>query len=978
MWNFEVNFDDTSADFVSDGLIFFAPRGRLRAPSHLGTVMRFTISAGGEGEILWSTGGNKSSFEMGEGTDLYWQHDARWLDKHHSISVFDNGGTNRGTDETSARGIVVELDYSNMKVTLDKEFLLYNSIISQSQGNVQILVNGNALIGIHFRREHDMGRAIWAAGRWLNLELSSVSLQLDRTLYRGPFHQRHHNGATEVNYWQLFGSTSEAPQNAISFQNTTRPDFETSILWDGGGDRAWFQSNFTAADGSGKQIPPADNQTVTASDPVTVGNAFVSLASIGWTEGMDEAGEEELDNSDVAVASKDWLLFCMYAVVTVWDRAMFNREVHKDTYLHVFRNVIRVFLFLSATVKAMDGATQKLVESTVHRVLHANSFSRASSNATHILSDIFARYYLVLAQTCAQYAQHAGRSSINVHDALHAIEDLGFSLEELQDYVQGEAVDMARAGYTPRMSTSTRRMEELAEMHAHLADGLKQDHDDTIPLVYAPLDPDADYSTSDSESEEEEIPAQRSEAEPMDTTHGSEREEGQPLALDPQHRVPSPRLQLPTPPSPHPHKRHKKNGWNAPDYVPSFLPPFPKPANDEDVDPLELESALPSRAQSTQPELAPTVKVENLPLPLPPPTAAMSSSTDYTELNPIPYSQSSLGSLQEWHLPSAPPDPDADPSSAVDGRPSNRSKLLGHPHFLTMKASAYVINNKRDVQLPDTTVQTSSSGVHTIPMSTQGRHAVLLTLQSALNNAPSTSMRHFDVPDTLYGAVQPDTRGSAVGRVGGGYPIPVGTIKAGGASAPMKREGSGHHGKGHNDKNKPQPPKWPITMSRSTLPPDRGVAEMSTSLEGKLDNIASDVLSPNVHRRITHLGHPLALTRANGTPAFFGPGFLAPWSSGPSKDDDKSEKQEDKERVAPDARLYTTWEYEIKKPSSSLPASINRSGAHVNGRAPRIGLPGGNSSKLGAPLGRKAKPGVPTLKLNLAGPRAGAPGKAAR
>ncbi|KAL1687418.1 hypothetical protein GGG16DRAFT_116995 [Schizophyllum commune] len=657
---------------------------------------------------------------------------------------------------------------------------------------------------------------------------------------------------------------------------------------------------------------------------------------------------------------------------------MFNREVHKDTYLHVFRNVIRVYLFLSATVKAMDGATQKLVESTVHRVLHANSFSRASSNATHILADIFARYYLVLAQTCAQYAQHAGRSSINVHDALHAIEDLGFSLEELQDYVQGEAVDMARAGYTPRMSTSTRRMEELAEMHAHLADGLKQDHDDTIPLVYAPLDPDADYPTSDSESEEEEIPAQRSEAEPMDTTHGSEREEGQPPALDPQHRVSSPRLQLPTPPSPHPHKRHKKNGWNAPDYVPSFLPPFPKPANDEDVDPLELESALPSRAQSTQPELAPTVKVENLPLPLPPPTAAMSSSTDYTELNPIPYSQSSLGSLQEWHLPSAPPDPDADPSSAVDGRPSNRSKLLGHPHFLTMKASAYVINNKRDVQLPDTTVQTSSSGVHTIPMSTQGRHAVLLTLQSALNNAPSTSMRHFDVPDTLYGAVQPDTRGSAVGRVGGGYPIPVGTIKAGGASAPMKREGSGHHGKGHNDKNKPQPPKWPITMSRSTLPPDRGVAEMSTSLEGKLDNIASDVLSPNVHRRITHLGHPLALTRANGNPAFFGPGFLAPWSSGPSKDDDKSEKQEDKERVAPDARLYTTWEYEIKKPSSSLPASINRSSAHVNGRAPRIGIPGGNSSKLGAPLGRKTKPGVPTLKLNLAGPRAGAPGKAAR
>ncbi|KAL1719522.1 hypothetical protein EV715DRAFT_290227 [Schizophyllum commune] len=27
MWNFKVSFDDTSADFVSDGLIFSAPQG---------------------------------------------------------------------------------------------------------------------------------------------------------------------------------------------------------------------------------------------------------------------------------------------------------------------------------------------------------------------------------------------------------------------------------------------------------------------------------------------------------------------------------------------------------------------------------------------------------------------------------------------------------------------------------------------------------------------------------------------------------------------------------------------------------------------------------------------------------------------------------------------------------------------------------------------------------------------------------------
>ena len=54
---------------------------------------------------------------MGEGTDLYWQHDARWrilrLDLRNRWadyhSVFDNGGTGRGDEETSARGIVLEL-----------------------------------------------------------------------------------------------------------------------------------------------------------------------------------------------------------------------------------------------------------------------------------------------------------------------------------------------------------------------------------------------------------------------------------------------------------------------------------------------------------------------------------------------------------------------------------------------------------------------------------------------------------------------------------------------------------------------------------------------------------------------------------------------------------------------------------------------------------------------------------------------------
>jgi len=33
------------------------------------------------GEILWELGGRNSSFQMGEGTEFFWQHDARWIDE---------------------------------------------------------------------------------------------------------------------------------------------------------------------------------------------------------------------------------------------------------------------------------------------------------------------------------------------------------------------------------------------------------------------------------------------------------------------------------------------------------------------------------------------------------------------------------------------------------------------------------------------------------------------------------------------------------------------------------------------------------------------------------------------------------------------------------------------------------------------------------------------------------------------------------
>ncbi|CAN5801030.1 hypothetical protein BH18ACT11_BH18ACT11_02600 [soil metagenome] len=96
------------------------------------------------GEVLWRLGGKVSDFEMGEGTRTVSQHDAR-RQKDGTITIFDNGATPKVHDQS--RGIVVELDEDNMTATLLREYTHPEKPLATSQGNMQVLVNGNVFIG---------------------------------------------------------------------------------------------------------------------------------------------------------------------------------------------------------------------------------------------------------------------------------------------------------------------------------------------------------------------------------------------------------------------------------------------------------------------------------------------------------------------------------------------------------------------------------------------------------------------------------------------------------------------------------------------------------------------------------------------------------------------------------------------------------------------------------------------------------------
>jgi hypothetical protein len=99
---------------------------------------------GGSGEVLWRLGGNKSSFSMGPGTKTAWQHDARMLPSGE-VTMFDDGSNPPVHDQS--RGIRVALDRRRDTAHLTAAYVHPGPpLLTASQGNMQTLPSGNALI----------------------------------------------------------------------------------------------------------------------------------------------------------------------------------------------------------------------------------------------------------------------------------------------------------------------------------------------------------------------------------------------------------------------------------------------------------------------------------------------------------------------------------------------------------------------------------------------------------------------------------------------------------------------------------------------------------------------------------------------------------------------------------------------------------------------------------------------------------------
>jgi hypothetical protein len=192
------------------------------------------------GEVVWRLGGEKSDFEMGYGTRTDWQHDAR-RQEDGTITIFDNGGVEK---DVQSRGIVVEVDEDELSATLVGEYTHPNKILAATQGNLQVLPNGNVFVGWGSEPSYSEfgpdGKLLYDASFSSQVE----SYRAFRFPWKGRPKDRpavvaeagsddrvtiyvSWNGATEVDSWQVLAGGS--PDELEPAGSASRKGFETVV-----------------------------------------------------------------------------------------------------------------------------------------------------------------------------------------------------------------------------------------------------------------------------------------------------------------------------------------------------------------------------------------------------------------------------------------------------------------------------------------------------------------------------------------------------------------------------------------------------------------------------------------------------------------------------------------------------------------------------------------------------------------------------
>jgi hypothetical protein len=179
-------------------------------------------------EVVWRLGGKQSDFALGPGVRFAWQHDADWR-PDGTVSLFDNQAASPELVESDrSRGLIVRLDEAAGTASLVRQFTHPAGLLAPSQGNLQNLPSGHALVGWgsepHFSEYDALGRLVFDAKfyetaqsyRAFLFDWTGTPAEPPAVVARSEDGETSvfasWNGATEVASWRVLAAASEGAE----------------------------------------------------------------------------------------------------------------------------------------------------------------------------------------------------------------------------------------------------------------------------------------------------------------------------------------------------------------------------------------------------------------------------------------------------------------------------------------------------------------------------------------------------------------------------------------------------------------------------------------------------------------------------------------------------------------------------------------------------------------------------------------------
>lgn len=193
------------------------------------------------GEVIWRLHGKESDFSVADDARFYWQHDAR-VHSGDRIALFDNASSPpRGPH---SRGLILQLDTAEMRVTVQRELAHPAGLLSDNQGSMQLLSDERSLVGwgsqpytsefdeegeltldIRFPEPDQSYRA--RVSDWSGVPDDRPAVGIGRNMARGVTVYVSWNGATGVHQWRVLAGEDEDALEPIA--TADRTGFETAI-----------------------------------------------------------------------------------------------------------------------------------------------------------------------------------------------------------------------------------------------------------------------------------------------------------------------------------------------------------------------------------------------------------------------------------------------------------------------------------------------------------------------------------------------------------------------------------------------------------------------------------------------------------------------------------------------------------------------------------------------------------------------------